>query len=79
MTGRASVIGAAGLLVFALGACGEKPQTINASAKKADAQAWAVSKGPNPAFMAPGWKAGDKTSWENELRRRHQAQNDYAR
>jgi hypothetical protein len=38
-----------------------------------------VSDAANPAFKAPGWKDGDKTAWEEQLRKRNQAQNDYAR
>jgi hypothetical protein len=31
-------------------------------------------------YAAPGWKAGDKTSWEQSLRARAQyGQNDYTR
>ncbi len=31
------------------------------------------------AFSAPGWKPGDKTSWEQQLKTRTQSQNDYTR
>jgi hypothetical protein len=31
-------------------------------------------------FVAPGWKAGDRTSWQQELKARAQyGQNDYTR
>ncbi|MBC8058305.1 MAG: hypothetical protein H7Y61_17155 [Rhizobiales bacterium] len=66
-------------MVLSLAACGDRPQTMDATGKKTDAQAWSVSERANPAYKLPGWKAGDKTSWENELRQRAQAQNDYAR
>ncbi len=62
---------AAGLL---LAACGEKPQTIGT--RKADAKAWDIQ--PN-GFVAPGWKPGDKATWEKQINQRAQAQNDYAR
>ena len=65
--------------VLALAGCGERAQTMDASARKADAQPWSVSDAGNPAFTAAGWKAGDKTAWEEQLRKRNQAQNDYAR
>jgi hypothetical protein len=29
--------------------------------------------------VAPGWQSGDPASWEAQLRRRAQAQNEYAR
>jgi hypothetical protein len=69
---------AAALLSLALGACGEKPQTIDQPARRADADAWAVSQAAHPAYAAPGWKGGDKAAWEQQIRQRNQAQNDYA-
>ena len=61
---------------MALAACGEKPQSMKESAKQ-DTQAF---QGPGTAFTAPGWTAGDKTSWEAQLRTRTQnGQNDYTK
>ena len=68
---------ASGLL--ALAGCGEKTQALDASARKPDAQPWSVASGAEPAFMAAGWKAGDKAAWEEQIRKRNQAQNDYVR
>ena len=79
MIGRALVFGAATALALSFSACGEKPQKLDASAKKADAEPWATSDAANPAFYAPGWKVGDKTAWEEQIRQRNQAQNDYQR
>ena len=79
MIGRSLAFGAATALAVSLAACGEKPQKMDASARKADAEPWSVSAAANPAFMAPGWKEGDKTAWEEQIRKRNQAQNDYAR
>jgi predicted small lipoprotein YifL len=67
------------VLLAALAACGEKPQVMDMAAKKADAEPWTVSDAANPAFIAPGWKVGDRTSWEDQMRQRNQSQNDYAR
>jgi len=64
------------VLVFALAACGEKPQTLDADAKKVDAKAWEQSNSP---FVAGGWKSGDKASWDEQLRARAQSQNEYVR
>lgn len=65
------VIGAVALLA----ACGDKPQT--AGGAKQDA---APYKGTGSAFVDPGWKAGDKVSWEQQLKVRTQAgQNDYSK
>ena len=74
---RTLVFGAA--MALALAGCGDKAQTLDASAKKPDAQPWAVSDSATPAFAAAGWKAGDKTAWEEQIRKRNQAQNDYVR
>lgn len=69
---------AAVLVLGTLAGC-EKAQTLDASARKPDAQAWTESEAANPAYTAPGWKAGDKTAWEEQIRKRNQAQNDYVR
>lgn len=60
---------------LALAACGEKPQTQGGS--KADANPYT---GTGSNFASPGWKAGDKTSWEQHMRARTQnTQNEYTR
>lgn len=60
---------------IALSACGEKPQGMGGV--KQDA---APHTGTGKAYMASGWKAGDKTGWESQLKARAQgSQNDYNR
>ncbi|WP_332775178.1 hypothetical protein [Polaromonas sp.] len=61
-----------------LSACGEKPQTPSTlSAAKSDV---APFQGTENQFSAPGWKPGDKTSWEQGLKARAQnTQNEYSR
>lgn len=60
--------------LLALAACNE-PSQSQADARSAnDAPAW---KGANDAFMAPGWKPGDKYAWERQLQQRAQTQNEY--
>jgi hypothetical protein len=76
--GTTSVVAAAALLATLAG-CGERSQKLEHSASKPDAQAWSVSESAAPAYIAPGWKVGDKAAWEEQLRQRNQAQNDYAR
>jgi hypothetical protein len=62
------------LAVAALSACGEKPQTLG-SGVKSDGAAY---QGVQTQYAAPGWKAGDKTSWEQGLKARAQnSQNEY--
>lgn len=58
-----------------LSACGDKPQS--AGGVKGDV---APYQGVDNKFAAPGWKAGDKTSWEQALKARTQnTQNEYTR
>ncbi len=62
------------LSVFALTACGEKAQMLGT---KNDATAYS---GATNNFVASGWQAGDKNSWEQHLRARAQyGQNDNTR
>ena len=64
--------GAAACLL--LSGCGEKAQT--ASVRKSDT---APSQGAVAAYTAAGWKQGDATSWEVQMKNRAQAQNEYSR
>ena len=60
--------------VAALSACGEKAQTLGT---KNDATAFSSATNN---FVAPGWTAGDKNSWEQHLRARSQyGMNDHSR
>ncbi|MCM2252900.1 MAG: hypothetical protein NDJ19_11125 [Ramlibacter sp.] len=68
------IAGAAALAVLA--ACTEQTQTIG-TAGRVDTAAF---QGTGMPFAAPGWKQGDKTSWEQQLKTRLQmGQNDYAK
>lgn len=72
---RAAILVALGAL--SLAGCAEREQ--NASGIKSDAQAF---QGTNkqPPYMAPGWKPGDRSAWEQQLKvRTVQGQNDYAK
>ena len=63
---------------LALVACGDKQQP--AAGVKSDAPAFESVTGPGNVYNAPGWKAGDKTAWEQQLKTRTQAgQNEYNR
>ena len=63
------------MALVALVACGERPQT--ASGSKNDVASF---KGADNQFVAPGWTAGDKTSWEQGLKARMQrTQNEYSK
>ncbi len=54
-------------------ACSEKPQQLGGRERT---PAWEGAKDP---FVASGWKPGDKSSWEQQLGERAQAQNEYRR
>lgn len=57
-----------------LAGCGEKAQTM--TTPKSETTAYS---GTGSNFTAPGWKPGDKTSWEQGLKARLQnTQNDYS-
>lgn len=61
--------------VAGLSACGEKPQSMGGV--KSDV---APFQGVENQFAAPGWKRGDKTSWEQGLKARAQnTQNEYSK
>ena len=64
-------------LVGLLAACGEPPQVMGT---RSDATPYSGPTGAAASYSAAGWKAGDKTSWEQSLRARAQyGQNDYTR
>jgi hypothetical protein len=65
----------AALALLGLTACGDKPQGLGGI--KSDA---APHSGVGASqYAVPGWKQGDKTAWEQQLRARSLGQNDYAK
>ena len=61
--------------LVALTACGEKPQVLGGT--RQDAPAF---EGTGMPFTAGGWQAGDRASWESQLRARTQnGQNEYSK
>jgi hypothetical protein len=72
---RPVLLGALVAVVAALSGCGEKPQSL--SGVKTDVPAY---QGADNKFVAPGWKPGDKNSWEQDLKTRAlNTQNEYSR
>ena len=72
---RACLVGSLVATALCLAACGDKQQS--AGGVKGDV---ALYQGVNTKYAAPGWKAGDKTSWEQALKARTQnGQNEYNR
>jgi hypothetical protein len=66
---------AAALCLTASLGCAEKRDTAAAS-KKIDAS---PVSGAQQGYTAAGWKVGDATSWEEHMRTRAQAQNEYSK
>ena len=61
--------------VLGLAACGEQPQIANRVK-----QDTAVFQGTGMPYQAGGWKAGDRNSWEQQLKVRTQnGQNEYVK
>jgi hypothetical protein len=71
---RLITLAAVSAAILAQAGCGEKAQT--ATQRKVDTKIWS---GADNAFGASGWKTGDQAAWEEQMRNRAQAQNDYAR
>ena len=71
---RLITLAAVSVAILGQVACGEKAQTV--TARKVDTKVWS---GTDNAFAASGWKTGDQAAWEEQMRNRAQAQNDYAR
>lgn len=72
---RTSIFTGALLALLATAGCGEQPQAL--TGVKQDTASF---QGTGLPYMAPGWKQGDKISWEQQLKTRtQQGQNDYAK
>ncbi|WP_298288637.1 hypothetical protein [Thiomonas sp.] len=56
--------------------CSQKPQTLTQTGAPPSQDPW---MGANPAFTEKGWKVGDQASWQREIDRRAQYQNEYVR
>lgn len=69
---------ASSLLVFfaaiTLSACSESPQVLKS--QKSDEKASAGAKNP---YVLKGWDQGNDTSWEAQLKKRAQNQDEYTR
>ncbi len=73
---QTSLLLAAAFAVVAFTGCTENPQNLGAGTKSDSA----AFQGTGKPYATPGWKQGDKTSWEQQLKTRTQnGQNDYAK
>ena len=76
MSRRTHTVALAATALLALGACGEKPQGMG-GVRSDQAPYTGVGKSQ---YAQPGWQAGDKGSWEQQLKARAQyGQNEYTR
>lgn len=65
------------LLAAVLAGCGERAQTSDQFAGRRGLQpAWDAAANP---FVVPGWKSGDQASWQAQMTKRAQNQNEYVR
>lgn len=73
---RAGRAGALMTVLAMLAACGETVQTIPVGkSTRVDKQSWQIK---DNGFLAPGWTPGNEASWDAQLKKRAQAQNDFA-
>ena len=78
MIKRFTLITLAVAALLGLAACGDQPQEMNANGVKQDGAPY-TGVGQSQ-YVQAGWTAGDKTSWEQQLKARAQyGQNDYQR
>ena len=78
MIKRTLTLAAVAAAVVALSACGDQPQESSGSGVKQDGAPY-TGVGSSQ-YAQGGWKAGDRNSWEQQLKTRAQyGQNDYSR
>lgn len=64
--------------ILVLAACGDEPQELTGGGVKHDGAPYQGVGGSQ--YAQGGWKAGDRNSWEQQLKARAQyGQNDYTR
>jgi hypothetical protein len=82
MMRRVLMIGAALAAVTTLGACGEKEQVVvykqGKYQGKPDNRSW-ENDAPVAELRGGKWTKGDRTSWEESIKQRQTAQNEYQR
>jgi hypothetical protein len=70
---RTIALGCAALAVLLAGCNSHSDQAV---AKRAEQPPWDAAADP---FVVPGWKSGDKASWQQQMTSRAQNQNEYLR
>jgi hypothetical protein len=70
-------LAAVAVALVGLSACGDQPQELRSGVKQDNAPYTGVGKSQ---YVQGGWQAGDRNSWEQQLKTRAQyGQNDYTR
>lgn len=64
------------LVAAALTACDRDQSMAAGSTNRADTPPW---QGAKNSYVVGGWTAGDKASWESQMRKRSIDQNEYAK
>jgi hypothetical protein len=76
---RLTLTSLAAVALLGLAACGDQPQEMNANGVKQDNASY-QGVAHESQYVQTGWKPGDKSSWEQQLKARAQyGQNDYQR
>lgn len=72
-----SSLGTLFLLVAVLAGCGgPKTAADQAGSRRGLQPAWEAAANP---FVVPGWKSGDQASWQAQMTKRAQNQNEFVR
>ena len=73
---RRIAVFACALLLAALAACGKPSGSDAAVSRKAGQPAWDAAANP---FVVAGWTSGDRASWQEQMNKRAQTQNEFLR
>ena len=64
------------LAAVASTACADRTQPAQATASRSVQPPWQAAANP---FVVPGWTSGDQVSWQQQMSKRAQNQNEYLR
>ena len=64
------------ILLAGIAGCGGGSGADQVVAKRGEQPPWDAAADP---FVVPGWKSGDKASWQEQMTKRAQNQNEYLR
>lgn len=73
---RQHLTGCVVLAALALCGCAEREQTARTAGPGTVQPPWVAAANP---FVVPGWTSGDQASWQQQMTKRAQNQNEYLR